>query len=440
MADRPSFDAGVSVVRRLRENGHEAYFAGGCARDRLLGRPVDDYDVATSALPDQVLALFPRRIEVGKAFGVVTVLTGGEQIQVATFRSDHSYRDGRRPEGVTFSDLRTDVERRDFTINGMMWDPIEDRIIDLVGGRADLERRVIRAIGDPDRRFEEDKLRILRAVRFATVLDFEIEPATAEAVRRHAPDILAVSWERISIELRKILVAPRRAEGMERLRTLDLLARLLPECAAMVGVPQPPEYHPEGDVWTHTLLALRALESPTFVVALATLLHDIGKPPTIEHADRIRFNGHDKVGAQMAEAVCERLRLSNDEKEAVAWLVLKHLAFLQADQMRESTLRRLFAEPLIEELFQLIRADTIGSKAEPVTVERMRALRARWAVGGIRPPPLLTGHDLIAMGFPPGPGFKEMLTEVEDAQLEGRVRTKAEAEAYVRARWQGKGP
>ncbi|MBI2901757.1 MAG: CCA tRNA nucleotidyltransferase [Planctomycetes bacterium] len=429
------FSAALSVVRRLRERGHEACFAGGCVRDRLLGRPVADYDVATDALPDSVIAAFPRTVEVGKAFGVVTVLVGPHAVEVATFRSDHSYRDGRRPEGVTFSDLRTDVERRDFTINAMMWDPVEDRVIDLVGGRADLASRTIRAVGDPERRFSEDKLRILRAVRFAATLDFAIEPATASAIRRFAPEILQVSWERIAAELKKILVAPRRAEGMELMRTLGLLAPVLPECEATVGVPQPPEFHPEGDVWTHTKLALRALESPSFVVALATLLHDVGKPRTIEHADRIRFNGHDKVGAEMAAEICDRLRLSREEKEAVAWIVLKHLAFLDADRMRKSTLKRLFASPLIEELFQVARADAIGSMAEPATVERMRALRASLPPDVIKPPPLLRGADLIAMGFAPGPLFKEILREVEDAQLEGRVRTAEEARELVRARW-----
>ncbi len=429
------FQAAVAVVRRLRERGHEAYFAGGCVRDRLLGRPVADYDVATGALPDHVLALFPRTVEIGKSFGVVTVLQGPHQVQVATFRSDHSYLDGRRPEGVTFSDLRTDVERRDFTINGMMWDPLEDRIVDLVGGREDLSRRIVRAIGDPERRFSEDKLRILRAVRFATVLEFDIDPETAEAIARHASDILQVSWERIAQELKKILVAPRRAEGLERMRALGLLRPILPECEAMVGVPQPPEFHPEGDVWTHTLVALRSLDSPSFVVALAVLLHDIGKPRTLEFADRIRFHGHDKLGARMAEEISDRLRLSCEEKEAVAWLVLRHLVFLNADQMRESTLKRLFREPHIEELFQVIRADTLGSLAQPVAVERMRALRDRYAAEGLRPAPLLRGTDLIAMGYAPGPAFKEMLHDLEDAQLEGRLRTREEAIEHVRRAW-----
>jgi poly(A) polymerase len=429
------FDAAVAVVRRLREEGHEAYFAGGCVRDRLLGRPVHDFDVATDAVPGAVQKIFPRNVEVGKSFGVVIVLHGSHQIQVATFRSDHGYADGRHPDAVTFSDLDSDVARRDFTINGMMWDPVADRVIDRVGGQDDLRRRVIRAIGDPADRFREDKLRILRAIRFATILDFSIDPATESAIRDFAPQITVVSWERIAEELRKILVAPRRADGMERLRELGLLRPLLPECEAMAGVPQPKEFHPEGDVWTHTVLALRALEQPSFVLALATLLHDIGKPRTIERADRIRFHQHDKVGAKMAEEICARLRLSNEEKDAVVWLVLKHLVFLHADGMRESTLKRLFAEPLIDELFRLVRADTIGSMADPAHVDRLVEKRAKYSAAELRPPPLLTGHDLIRLGFRPGPLFKEILREVEDAQLEGKLVNPEQAIAYVQSKW-----
>lgn len=415
-------EAARSVVRRLRAAGHEAYFAGGYVRDRLLERPISEIDIATSAPPDRVEALFPRTVPVGKAFGVVLVLEGDHRFEIATFRSDGRYLDGRRPERVTFGGAKEDALRRDFTINGMFFDPDSGSILDFVEGQADLKRRVLRAIGDPRARFSEDRLRLLRAVRFSGRLGFAIDPPTLAAVREMAPAILEVSGERIRDELGKILVDPSRSATLELLRSTGLLKPLLPEVAAMEGVPQPPEYHPEGDVWTHTKLALDTLREPSFELALAVLLHDIGKPPTLVVADRIRFNNHDKVGADMAAGIADRLRLSNDQKDLVVWLVLKHLAFLQWEKMRQSTLKRLLAHEHIVDLLKLVRADTLGSKADDGYVDQLAALKASMKVEEMKPAPLVTGKDLIELGYVPGPAFKKALTEIMDAQLDGTVR------------------
>jgi poly(A) polymerase len=420
-------EAAESIVRRLRAAGHESYFAGGFVRDRLLGRPIHEIDIATAAPPDRVEALFPKTVPVGKAFGVILVLEGDHRFEVATFRSDGRYLDGRRPESVAFSGPEEDARRRDFTINGMFFDPEDERILDFVDGRADLDRRLIRAIGDPKARFSEDRLRLLRAVRFAGRFGFAIDPATEAAIREMAPGIVQVSGERVRDELAKILTDPSRSATMELLRASGLLTRILPEVAAMEGVPQPPEYHPEGDVWTHTKLALDTLKDPTFELALAVLLHDIGKPPTLVKADRIRFNNHDKVGADMAARIVDRLKLSNDQKDRIVWLVHKHLAFLQWEQMRASTLKRLLAHEHIGDLLRLVRADTLGSKADDAYVDRLEQIRATMKVEELKPAPLVTGKDLIEMGYPPGPAFKKALTEIMDAQLEGVVRDREAA-------------
>ena len=431
-----------AVIERLRAAGHEALLAGGCVRDLLLGRTPKDYDVATGARPEEVLALWPRALTVGAAFGVVIVCEDGCQVEVATFRRDEGYTDGRRPDQVTFTDARQDALRRDFTINGMFLDPQTSQVVDYVGGRADLEAGVIRAIGRPRDRMAEDYLRMLRAVRFAAELGFEIDPPTAEAVRDLAPKIAQVSGERVREELARILTAPPvlarvtvsgRRRGLEFASSLGLLAVLLPEVENLRGVEQGPTVHPEGDVFTHTVLAVETLREPTFELSLATLLHDIGKRPTfVRREGKITFYGHERIGEEMARGVCARLRLSGLATQRVAWLVRSHMKFMYFDQMRQATLKRLMAEDGFEELAELWRADCLASGG---TAEGYEALMARYRALSreeVRPKPLVTGDDLIALGLAPGPRFREILDQVYDAQLEGRAATKDEAMALAR--------
>lgn len=424
-----------SVVRRLRAAGHEALLAGGCVRDLLLGRPPHDYDVATSARPDDVLALFPRALTVGAAFGVVVVAEGASHVEVATFRRDAGYSDGRRPDAVAFTDAREDALRRDFTINAMFLDPAGGAVIDHVGGRDDLAARVIRAVGDPRVRFAEDHLRMLRAVRFAAELGFALDPATAQAARDLARRIATVSGERVAAELAKLLTAPAdgRQRGLHLADGLGLVAVLLPEVHALHGVEQGPNVHPEGDVFTHAVLAVGLLRQPTFELALATLLHDVGKAPTARLREgRWTFYGHPHVGETMAEAVCRRLRLSNFQTRRVTWLVRMHMRLMDADGMREARLRRLFAEDGFEELAELWRADCLASGGTAAPYE---ALMARYRAAerqALRPQPLVTGDDLIGMGLEPGPVFGDILSQVYDAQLEGRVTDAESARALAR--------
>ena len=428
----PLLDAARSVLNRLRADGFESYFAGGYVRDRLLGLHPDEIDIATAAPPDRVEKLFPKTFAVGRAFGVILVLEGDHKFEIATFRSDGKYQDGRHPDKVTFSTPEEDAKRRDFTINGLFLDPDTDKVIDFVGGKADLQKKVLRAIGDPRERFTEDRLRLLRAVRLAERLGFAIDAATESAIRDMAPAIIQVSGERIRDELAKILVDESRSRALEKLRATGLLRHILPEVDAMEGVPQPPEYHPEGDVWTHTKLALDTLKSPTFELALAVLLHDIGKPPTLVRADRIRFNNHDHVGADMSARIADRLKLSNEQKDLVVWLVQKHLAFLQWELMRPSTLKRLLGHDHIADLLKLVRADTLGSKADDTYVDKLESMRASMKAEELKPPPLVTGKDLIGLGYAPGPKFKQALTEIMDAQLEGTVTDREAALGLVR--------
>lgn len=427
----------VRVLRRLRDAGHEAYFAGGCVRDALRGVEPKDYDVATSARPDQVENLFARTVLVGKAFGVVKVLEGGHEIEVATFRTEGSYRDGRHPEWVRFAGPKEDVLRRDFTVNGMLQDPIDGKVLDFVGGREDLRRGVIRSIGDARARFEEDKLRILRAVRFEAELDFEIEAGTLAAVRAMAGEIRAVSAERIRDELARILACRGRARGLRRMADTGLLASILPEVAAMDGVPQPKEWHPEGDVLTHTILAVEALRpDATFEVAMGTLLHDVGKPPTLEmDGERPRFNRHEHVGAEMAERICRRLRLSNEQVEAVCAMVRGHMKFKDVEGMRDATLRRFLSDPHFEALAEVHRADVEASNKDFSALQRIERKKAEFAKEGLRPAPLLRGGDLVELGLPPGPRFGEILDRTEEEQLEGRLKTREEAVEFVRRTW-----
>jgi poly(A) polymerase len=446
----------TEIVRALREQGHQAYFAGGCVRDLLLAREPADYDVATDATPKQVMRIFPETFAVGEQFGVVLVplapskrflttdeihrSSSGKTVEVATFRSDVRYSDGRHPDEVRFTkDPREDAQRRDFTINGMMLDPLlpdsaPNRILDFVGGQADLKAEIIRAIGDPNRRFAEDKLRMLRAVRFAARFNFTIDAATMAAIQKLAPKIHQVSCERIREELTKMLTEGRASRAFELLDTTRLLREVLPEIAAMKGVEQPPQYHPEGDVFVHTLLLLDKLPAgASKTLAWGALLHDVGKPPTFRVApDRIRFDGHVDVGVKMAAEILRRLRFSNDETEQILALVDNHMRFGVVQRMNQSTLRKFLRMPHFEEHLELHRLDCLSSHglldAYNYALEQLRSTPPE----AMRPTPLITGRDLIEAGYEPGPRFKEILAAVEDGQLEGRLLSREAAMEFVR--------
>jgi len=425
-----------AVVERLRTAGHQAYLVGGCVRDLLLGVRPKDFDISTGARPERVMELFPQSGLVGAHFGVVLVRDGAAQVEVATFRSDREYEDGRRPSSVHFeTDPRADVLRRDFTINGLMMDPATGEVLDYVGGRADLEGRVVRAIGDPDARFREDHLRLLRAVRFAARLGFAIDPATFEAIGRHAALIARVSAERVRDELVRIFTEGGAARGLDLLDASGLLDALLPEVAAMHGVEQPPEFHPEGDVWQHTRLVLENLGHATPALAMAALLHDVGKPPVYRVADRIRFDGHVDKGVEMARALLARLRFSREETGQVESLVAHHMHFKDVGRMKESTLKRLMRLPHFDEHLELHRLDCLASSGRLETYELVKRKFEEMPASEIKPVPLLTGADLIAAGYRPGPRFGEMLSAVEDAQLEHRLLTRTEALAWVLERY-----
>ena len=432
--------AATNIVQALRDAGHQAYFAGGCVRDLLLGRLPRDFDVATSARPGDVLRMFPRTYDVGAHFGVVLVRSAYEGTEalteVATFRKDGDYSDGRHPDAVQFSgSAEEDVQRRDFTINGMLLDPMTKQILDFVGGQADLSAKLVRAIGDPQRRFEEDKLRMLRAVRFAARFGFAIETETLAAMQKLAPKIEQVSRERIREELTKMLTEGNAAEAFRLLDESGLLIEVLPEVARMKGVAQPPEFHPEGDVWVHTLLLLENLEagcSPT--LAWGTLLHDVGKPPTYREAERIRFDGHAEVGTRMTEAILKRLRFSNEECEQIALLVKNHMRFGDVMEMKDSTLKRFFRLPKFEEHLALHRMDCLSSHQQLRLYDYAKDRYEHMPQEQVRPALLVTGADLIAEGYAPGPQFKAMLTLAEDAQLEGSIHTREEGIALIKER------
>lgn len=436
-----------SVCRTLRESDHQAYLVGGCVRDILLGREPADYDVATDATPDRVQALFPHSLAVGAQFGVV-IVTDGEalQIEVATFRSDIGYTDGRHPDHVVFaSSAREDVQRRDFTINALLLDPATNEVLDYVGGRRDLDAGIIRAIGQPTERFREDKLRMIRAVRFAARFRYAIEAATFTAIMKLAADIAQVSAERIRDELTKILTEGAARRGFELLDETRLLPEILPEIAQMKGVEQPPQFHPEGDVWIHTLMMLEQLQkrcSPT--LAWGVLLHDVGKPPTFTPPSgpdgRIRFDQHVEVGTRMAEMICHRLRFSNDDTEQIAALVANHLRFKDVSQMRLSTLKRFVRLHRFEEHLELHRLDCLSSHRNLDAYNFVRKFLAETPPEDVRPPRLLTGDDLVQMGFLPGPAFKAILDALEEAQLNGSIRTRADALRLVEASFTPPGP
>jgi len=424
------------VIAKLRSAGHQAWLVGGCVRDVLLGSKPKDYDVATDARPDRIMDLFPRSGRVGAHFGVVLVRDAFSQVEVATFRSDHDYEDGRRPGMVHFErDPRQDVLRRDFTVNSLLMDPDTGEVLDYAGGRADLELRVIRAIGDPEARFREDHLRLLRAVRFAARLNFAIDPATFEAMKAGHALIRRVSAERVRDEIVRILTEGGARRGLEMLDETGLLGEILPEVAAMKGVAQPPQFHPEGDVWTHTLLLLEQLDHPSPTLAMGALLHDVGKPPTFRVAERIRFDGHVEEGVRIAHDILTRLRFSREQMEQVEALVANHMKFKDAPHMKESTLKRFIRMPSFEEHLELHRLDCLSSNRRLETYEMVKGRLAELTAEGLRPEPLLTGADLIAAGYHPGPRFTEILRAVEDAQLEGRVRTAGEAMELVRDRF-----
>jgi poly(A) polymerase len=459
-APRTEREFALSVVRTLRAAGHEALWAGGCVRDELLGLTPKDFDVATSAHPAQVQKLFRHTIPVGVSFGVVEVLgprIGGAHLrtQVATFRAEADY-DGRSPGEVVFTTAEADARRRDFTINGMFFDPLEGRVIDYVGGRADLDARVLRSIGDPLERFEEDRLRMLRAARLAARLDLAVEPATAAAIVRMAPRLgEGVSAERIADEFRKMLVDRRRARGMRLFMDLGLAAVVLPELVPMRGLPQglprpggpglPPPGRagldlsapggPPDDLWEHVLRVMDLLEGPvSFPLAMAALLHDVGKPRTVGRtADRYTFHAHEHVGRRMAGEIAGRLKLSNEERDRIEWLVEKHQILADAARMRPAKLKVLLVHKGVAELFALHRADALGSGRSVEHVEHAERLRQEWQEKGeLEPPPLIDGNDLIALGMRQGPLFKVLLDRAREAQLDGQVGAREEALDLVR--------
>ena len=426
------------IVQRLSEAGHEAYFAGGCVRDALLGKTPHDFDIATSARPEQVQALFPRTVPVGAQFGVIIVVEGKQEYQVATFRADGVYIDGRRPEEVTFTTAQGDAQRRDFTVNGLFFDPLKEEVLDFVEGQKDLDAKIIRAIGCAEERFNEDKLRVLRGVRFAATLGFEIEPATWDGIRAGVKSIREVSAERIREELVKIFVSPTRVCGFDLLDASGLLAEILPEVSSLKGCEQPPEFHPEGDVFVHTRLMLSLLqEEVTVPLVLSVLFHDIGKPPTMQRDEtgRIRFNGHESVSARMTTDIMQRLRFSNAEIEATVEMVQNHMVFKDVQNMRVARLKRFMARPTFEDELELHRVDCQGSHGMLDNLGFLKARKNDFANEPLIPPPLVTGNDLIALGWKPGPKFKEVLDAVQTRQLEGTLREHDEALAWVKSNY-----
>ncbi|MFL6536900.1 MAG: CCA tRNA nucleotidyltransferase [Chthoniobacterales bacterium] len=424
-----------AIAQRLRERGHIAYFAGGCVRDMARGVAPKDYDLATDATPEIVQKIFPRTYAVGAAFGVVVVVEDGMNFEVATFRSDDAYVDGRRPTAVHFSSPEQDARRRDFTINGMFFDPAKDEVIDFVGGRADLDAKLVRAIGDPSLRFAEDRLRLLRAVRFATALNFEIDGTTWDALVANAASIAQISAERIRDELVKIFLSPNRVRGWDLLDASGLMRAVLPEIEPMKGCEQPPQFHPEGDVFQHTRLMLQLLPDEVSVpLVWSVILHDVAKPPTatVDDTGRIRFSGHDRLGAEMTQRIMERLRFSRAEIDATVEMVRQHMVFKDVPNMRVAKLKRFMARPTFTEELELHRVDCASSHAMLDNYEFLLRKREEFAKEPIIPPPLVRGDDLIALGMKPGPEFKQVLDEVETRQLEGTLRTRDEALAWLR--------
>jgi poly(A) polymerase len=423
------------IAKRLREHGHIAYFAGGCVRDMVRRLPPKDFDVATDATPEVVQRIFPHTYAVGAHFGVVVVVENGFNFEVATFRSDGAYLDHRHPINVRFSSPEEDAKRRDFTINGMFFDPEKNEVIDFVGGRADIEAKVVRAIGKPGDRFEEDRLRMLRAVRFATVLDYKIDNQTWKALIENAATVNEISAERIRDELVKIFLSPNRVRGWELLDESGLIRQVLPEVDAMKGCLQPEQFHPEGDVFQHTRLMLELLpEKVSVPLVFAALLHDVAKPvtATVDETGRIRFNEHDRIGATMTESIMERLRFSRAEIDAAVEMVRQHMVFKDVPKMRIAKLKRFMARPTFEEELELHRVDCASSHRMMDNYEFLLRKREEFANEPIIPPPLVRGDDLIALGMKPGPKFGEILEAVETRQLEGVLKDREQALEWVK--------
>ena len=430
--------AARKIAERLRDRGHIAYFAGGCVRDMVRGLTPKDYDIATDARPENVQALFPRTYAVGAHFGVIIVLEDGFQFEVATFRSDEAYIDGRHPSAVQFSSPEEDARRRDFTINGMFLDPASNKVIDLVGGQADIGAKLVRAIGEPGQRLAEDRLRMLRAVRFATALDYQIDERTWDALVASASSINQISGERIRDEVVRIFLSSNRVRGWDLLDASGLMSAILPELQAMKGVLQPEQFHPEGDVFVHTRLMLSLLrETVSIPLVFAVLFHDVAKPVTarVDETGRIRFNEHDRIGAEMTEAIMRRLRFSGAEIEATVEMVRQHMVFKDAPKMRIAKLKRFMARPTFDEELELHRVDCQSSHRMLDNYEFLLRKRDEFANEPIIPPPLVRGDDLIAFGLKPGPKFGEILEAVETRQLEGKLRTRDEALNWVKSHY-----
>ncbi len=430
--------AAEKVARALVDAGYTAYFVGGCVRDRLMGFTVKDIDIATSATPDEVKQLFPDAGEVGVSFGVVLVRQDGYVFEVATFRKDGEYTDGRRPDSVCFTGAKEDAERRDFTMNGLFEDPFSDspgRIVDYVGGVDDIRTGLLRAIGEPDRRFEEDSLRLMRAVRFTVTREVEVEPATWQAICRNADLLARIAPERIQMELSRILLSPQRARGVKMLVESGLMRHIIPEIYAMIGCEQPPQWHPEGDVYTHTMLMLESLgqdgREVSLELALSVLLHDIGKPPLFEvdETGRIRFSGHDKLGATMAEEILRRLKYPNYTVETVSAMVGKHMRFMHVQDMKKSKLRLFMSSPYFDDELELHRLDCLSSNRMMENWEFVKNALSTFTAAAepVLPAPLVMGRDLIALGLTPGPQFSQWLTQLQEYQLEGEVTNRREA-------------
>jgi tRNA nucleotidyltransferase/poly(A) polymerase len=423
------------VAARLRERGHLAYFAGGCVRDIVRGETPKDFDIATDANPEAVQKLFPHTYAVGAHFGVILVVENGFQFEVATFRADDVYVDGRRPSAVHFSSPEEDARRRDFTINGMFYDPVAEKVIDFVGGRADIQAKLVRAIGDPGQRFAEDRLRMLRAVRFATVLDYKIDRETWDALLANVVSINEISAERIREELVRMLLSSNRTRGWDLLDSSGLMRAILPEIDAMKGCAQPEQFHPEGDVFEHTRLMLQFLpEKVSVPLVFGVLLHDVAKPrtATVDNTGRIRFNEHDRIGAEMTEEIMRRLRFSGAEIDATVEMVRQHMVFKDVPKMRMAKLKRFMARPTFDDELELHRVDCQGSHRMLDNYEFLLRKREEFANEPIIPPPLVRGDDLIALGLKPSPKFGEILEAVETRQLEGTLRTREEALEWVK--------
>ncbi|MBI4437280.1 MAG: CCA tRNA nucleotidyltransferase [Candidatus Omnitrophica bacterium] len=424
-------ETATHIVKILRDRGFEAYWTGGSVRDSLMGQSPKDYDIATNAKPDEVKKLFPKTVPVGEKFGVLLVVLEGQNFEVATFRTEGVYSDGRRPDSVTFSNAKEDALRRDFTINGLFYDPLSGKLLDYVEGEKDIQAKRIRTIGNPEERFREDKLRLLRAIRFASNLSFEIEPETFRTIQRLAPEIKGVSPERIREELVKIFTRAGAGRGLGLLSESRLLKEILPEVEAMKGVDQPREFHPEGDVFIHTKLMLDKLDHPSVTLAFSCLLHDVGKPLTYEVTDRIRFNQHPEVGAELSEKILARLRFSNEEKERIIACVQNHMRFKEVQKMRPGKLKGLLQRETFLEELELHRIDCLSSHGILENWEFLRKKLGEFSEEDIKPKPFLRGDDLLTLGFTQGPLLGKILTELNDLQLEGTVASKEEALAWV---------